>query len=560
MSRPLNTRPLRGRPLVTLLGVLLFYLAGCEDSATAPRSAPPDGPPDSADAPTGHVAPALDARGVYVRASLDLRGTRPTLEELDRLDADPTVLAAMLDALLAEPAFPTRVKAFFAPAFRTRIDAYPFVDEGSYDDPAALNAAIGEEPLDLVAWIAAHDRPYTDIVLATHSVVRPPLLDVWPLEVIDGEHAAPEGTVLARYSDGRPLAGVLTMNSMWWRHTSTEENANRGRANALSDALLCESYLDRPIAFPRDIDLSDSESIHRAIRQNPACAACHSTLDPLASHLWGFMYTAESIAGRARYALGRERDWLQTTERAPGFFGTPTDNLEALAREIASDERFVMCAVRRVYAGLIGRPLEIADDGALATHREAFLAGELRLRPLVRSILDDPAYRGRTARTDFGGEPAASTWSLLTPEMLASDLESLTGYRMRQGERDLLALDSGLRTVAGGSDRGAATTPSTGLVLVHRRLSEAAAAALVDGMTRGRLSAYLGEDAFEAPPEPETIRDVLRAATARSVIADGPEVSALLGLWEEASALGGDRDAWIALLTAILSDPERLVR
>ncbi|MCA9620895.1 MAG: DUF1588 domain-containing protein, partial [Myxococcales bacterium] len=102
-----------------------------------------------------------------------------------------------------------------------------------------------------------------------------------------------DGLVRAHYVDGRPAAGVLATNAFFWRHRSTLENANRGRANAISRAFLCEDYLERPIDFPSDIDLSDADAIENAIDHNAACQACHATLDPLASHLWGFMVLTE---------------------------------------------------------------------------------------------------------------------------------------------------------------------------------------------------------------------------------------------------------------------------
>ncbi|MFN3201438.1 MAG: hypothetical protein ACE366_23755 [Bradymonadia bacterium] len=563
---------MRSRSTILSCIVSASMCMACGDDSSTSEAPPATQPPargESSGTPggTGTTGIPLGAAALFTRASLDIRGVRPTLDELGELDDDPTRLAALLDGLMDDPRLMGRVKEMFAPAFRTRVDLYPHAEQieaGQTDDEASeeasgfsISAAMGEEPLDLIAWILREDRPFTDVVLAEHTVIDPRLIGPWPLRQVDGW--APEGTVLAEYTDGRPPAGVISMNGMWWRHLSTEENANRGRANALSSALLCESYLDRPIDFPRNIDLTDSESIRTAIKSNAACAACHATLDPLASHLWGFMYRGESASSMARYLAAQERDWQITTEAAPSYYGKPTSSMRDLAIEIARDERFVMCAVKRIYGSLIGRPLTLQDDGALATHREVFLASGLKLKSLIRSILDDPAYRGLSARTEFGGRPEGVTYTLVTPEILASDLEDLTGYRIRRAGVDLLRLDGSLRAVAGGSDSGSATTPSTGLVLVQRRLSEAAAAAMVDGDTEGRLSTVL-EGAYEDEPTAEAVSMVLRMATGREASVEGPEVAALMALWSEIDTLTTSREAWIGMLTAILADPERLVR
>lgn len=488
-----------------------------------------------------------------VRVSLDVRGIRPSLEELGRVTADPGQLEPMIDGFLDHDGFAGRVKDLFAPGYRTRVDAYPFTE-----DRPELDRAIGEEPLNLIAAVAMEERPYTDIVLSDHTVVHDALLDWWPLEVVA---AGPlPGTSVARYTDGRPHVGVLSTNAMWWRHESTFENANRGRANALSRALLCESFLDRPIDFPRDIDLSDSETIRSAIQTNPGCTACHASLDPIASYLWGFMYRGEDFESWSTYAVSAERDWVTATGRAPGWFGTPGSNLPDLGVFVARDPRFVSCAVKRVYEGLLGRRARVDDDGALAEHRDAFIVSGLDLKSLVRSVLDDERYRGLRSESAFGGTPEDVELKVITPEQLSTELYALTGFRMTDGEDgpDALAVDYGLRALAGGSDQGAATSPSTGLVLVHRRLAEAAASAIVEGAVSGGAVTSIVSD-WSASPTPEQLVDLVAVTASVRIPADGPEVAELGRLWQDLAEAESPDTAWRGLLTALLADPQRLV-
>jgi hypothetical protein len=518
----------------------------------------------------------LSPTAVLVRASLDLRGRRPSPDELRQVATNPDALDGLIDGFLEDDAFARRIKDLFAPAFRTRVDEYPYADGDEEDGETYL--VLGEEPLDLVAYIAMNDRPYTDLVLAPFTVATEGMLARWPLEPIDDDGAwLPEETVLATYDDARPNTGVISMNTLWWRHTSTEENANRGRANALSRALLCESFLDRPIDFPNDIDLTDTESIHAAIRENQGCTACHATLDPLASYLWGFMYRGENAEAWARYNPAGERDWMFTTEREPGFFGTPGATLHDLGAQLANDPRYVTCAVERVTEGLLGRDLTLDDDGALAEHREAFIHGGLTLRALVKSVVRSPAYRGRTEKSAFGGTPAAVKTKLVTPDILADNLHALTGYRLRDEVGvDAVRRDFGLRAVAGGSDSGAATLPSTGLVLVQRRLAERAASAAFRGgddwddiddegfedegewtFEEGALHAVLEEIEREARPTRETLDALL--STAQSRVGDTAAQDALLSLWDELAQNAGPEGAWQGVLTAVLADPDHLL-
>jgi hypothetical protein len=347
---------------------------------------------------------------------------------------------------------------------------------------------------------------------------------------------------------------VLALNGIYWRHLSTVENANRGRSNALSRALLCEDYLDRPIDFPKNVDLTDPQAIAHAIQTNSGCRACHATLDPFASHLWGFMQTNDDDAWAAtRYHPENELMWQTETGAVPAYFGRPTGGtLGDLARAIASDERFVACTVRRVYEDLLGRRAELADQGQLVAHREVFLASGLSMKALVKSVLHDPAYRGISQVSAWGGEPEPVSLKLASPELYASELADLTGYVMVVDGRAATEVDYAVRAFAGGSERGAATTPSLGHALVHRRLAEAAARSVVDGWAPDARVSRLLPAGAPRPSDADVARLVLEICSREP---DAGEVSALLGLWDAVAASDDAVAAWSALLTVLLSDP-----
>ena len=269
-----------------LVPILLLSLAACgsSDDVTPTKKKAPE--------PTG-----LDAREILIRASLDMRGIRPSAGELATVRDTPDELDNLIATFVDHPGFSARVRTVWADALRTRQDFYPYNIEVyglPEEDQLILHGAIAEEALNIIGHVAAADLPFSEILTADYTVVHPILLNVWPLAQSEEQPATiPEGTVMARYQDNRPAAGVLGTNAFWWRHTSTVDNANRGRTNAVSRAFLCEDYLDRPIDFPTDVDLADPDSIFEAIKDNPGCTACHATLDPFASHMWGFMYITE---------------------------------------------------------------------------------------------------------------------------------------------------------------------------------------------------------------------------------------------------------------------------
>lgn len=517
--------------------------------------------------PAEVLPPGLEAREILVRASLDVRGIRPNQDELARLEADEGELDAMLDELVNHPRFGDQIGTIFAEALGLRGP----ITVGYIDGPEhfRFEAAANEQAVNLVRYVATTDRPFVEILTSDLTIVDEPLLQELatiqagslPLEPIDPQpDDLPPGTVMARYTDGRPASGVIGSYSFWWKFFSNVANAQRARANALSRGLLCEDYLERPIDFPTDVPLSDSNQIAQAIRTLDACQACHATLDPLASHLWGLytVPTADLSWSSERYNGDKEELWNSTTGVQPGYYGAPSSNgIGALATAVAHDPRFVSCSVRRVYEAFLGRPAVLADEGQLEIHREVFVDSGLSMRALVRSVLDDPAYRGRKERSALGGAPEPVLEKLATPEVLASSLTDLTGYSFTLDGRSSIRFDAGLRTLAGASDAGAIGAPSPGRVLVHRRFAEASAAALASQrIATSSRSLVAGMDLSREPTREEVALLMLRVWS-RRFEPESEDVAELLALWREvAAASSSNEEAWSALLTALLADPD----
>lgn len=548
-------------------------VAGCATPAplgAAADAVMADVPPSVGSAspfPSAAVGPALAPSALLTRLSIDLRGTLPSAAERARLAAGDAeaALAALTESFLRDERFGARVADQWAEVLRTRVEDFPVGAEAlglPADDAPALAAAIGEEPLQLLARVAQDDRPWTELVTADWTMTNDLLAAVWPVT----PDAPGPGWRPAHYDDGRPPAGLLSTNGLWWRYLSDGVNYGRGRANALARIFLCSDFLDRPVDFPRDLDLTDEEGIRAAVRQNTGCVGCHAALDPLASFLSGLQYAGKTAAELSEYHPEREGGWRDGTGLAPAFYGTPGYTLSDLGRALAGDPRFVQCAVRRTWELLLRRPLREDDAGerdALTRHREAFLAGGLTLRALVRSIVADPRYREAPDPSSGRGE------KLLPPEVWAQAVEDLTGFRLREGGADLLATDrTGLRTLAGGGDGRAgsapATAPTATMALVWQRVAEAAAAYAV--------AHWDGGDLFERDPSQPAVGDpgadpALQAQAialhqrlfGHTVAPDSLEVSATLGLWADLAAMDGPAAAWAGVLSALLRDPDLLV-
>ena len=227
--------------------------------------------------------------------------------------------------------------------------------------------------------------------------------------------------MVGQYTDGRPPAGVLATTGLWMRYTTTFSNANRNRANVISKLFLCQDHLQKPIEFNRELDLIDQEQVQDAVQNDPACIGCHSSLDPLAAHLFGFWPSNVNVPLEMFvYHPDRELLFDVYLQTSPAYFGTPTSGLMDLGEQLASDPRFVECAVEQVIGFLLKRDAVPSDR--LSAHREAFLDGGLTLRSLYRSVLSDPLYQ-----PNLVGEKGVDA-KMISVDQLSSSVEELTGF------------------------------------------------------------------------------------------------------------------------------------
>ncbi len=524
---------------------LLLLLACAEPSPDPVDSAPP--------VDRGLVQ--LDDALLLRRLSLDLRGRLPGLEELDRLEAEPSQLEAMRDEMLEDPAFGERFQHLLAEQWLTRVDLFNITvtDLGLPEDRRHdLAWSVGSEPLALMASVAAEDRPWTETVTADYTMADALLFELYPLEPLDQLPSMEEPWVKARYTDGRPEAGVAATNGLWWRYFSAPNNYNRSRAAALSRLLLCEDYLTRPVQFSAE-GLADLDPDVEAVKIVPSCSACHSTLDPLAAGFFGYwifdLYDPiESVA----YHPERELMGRSLLEVDMAWFGTPVSSPAELLGQIAYDPRFLSCAVERTARAYWRRDPELADFEVMAELQEEFAAEGLRMKALIRAVTDTPDYRvGALSELAAPEESRQATRRVLSPELLAESVEQVTGLRWSLDGLDVFRDDiDGYRVLGGGIDSKEVArplqVPGLSQAVVLKRLGQSAGQHMVD---QGLLDTGLRP---EDPGFDEQVQELCRKLHA--VRATEPELEAYAELWAGIEQASDADQAWASLVSVLVRD------
>lgn len=514
----------------------------------------------------------LSPREQLIRVSVELRGVHPTEEELVAIEKAPELYDDFVDRYLEDARFLDRVEEVWNLRFLTR-------NGETYFDPAdaglgsvettRVAASIADEPLKLVRHIVEHELPYSEIVLAEYTMADPILAAMWDLDHPEGA----TGWEASHYQDGRPEAGILTMSTTWQRYPSMGGNANRHRANAISKLLLCDDYLSRPIVLNRaaidQLTIDPEEAI-----SSTGCQSCHSTLDPLAAHFFGFFRYDPSDALReaTTYLPENEEGWRDYSGKSPGYYGKPTANLRELAQELSEDPRFTSCAVQTVWEGFGQRAVHDADWTELQALEAAFVDADLRIRPLVRELVLSRSFRAASAK-DAALNDRLATVRTASPAQLAAIVEDLTGYRWTfAGVDGLTTPGNGLDVLAGGVDGSYVSTPtyepSVGAAFVLERLAQSAAWHVAEHdldparTEPAKLLAYVTVDTTpDANPEAfdTQVRHLYLRITGLPLAADATEPAELAVLWKQLySVEASSTAAWSGVVSAVLRDPRVL--
>lgn len=551
---------------------LLLATAACATDDYQPVD-PPD--PDTPSPTAVYLSPTQH----LTRASMALRGVRPSIEDLRAVDADPAALPAIVDRYLASPAFGATIQELHNETLLLRVEqpqfTLPAIGPLAAATATTINGSLFDEPLRLIEDIVMSDQPYTKIVTADYTMANGVVAAIWGYPHTGGA-AAWERTP---FPDGRPAAGVLSTSAFHHRWTSTGFNFNRGRANEISRALLCHDFLASDIMVDTSVDLSDPDVVANAVIANKSCAGCHQALDPLASYLFTWRGRLAPIAvdsyPQTYYTPGAAERWRTANKRPPMFFGATAPGMRGLGQAIADDPRFARCTALRFASYFSEVPMPAVSGAWVARLQAALVGSGFSAKALAKAIVLSDEFRISHDTDDARADRTVGTLKV-RPEQLHRMLADLTGFawsttsaaRLRgipYGQANLLESDFiGFRVLAGGIDSYFVTEPVHTINVTSSLVAKTAAAAAADVVVDHDAAAPLAErtlfrEAAVGATDPARIQAQLAYLHARIygelVAADAPEVVETYALYEDAFAATGDRArAWKVTLVGMLSD------
>ena len=556
----------------TGLALLFVCLGACTESSTTP----PDPTPD----PVSPTAVFLSPAQHLTRASMALRGVRPSVADLRAVTDDPNAIEAIVDGYLASPEFGQTIKELHNETLLVRVEqpqmTYPPLGPLATITAREMNDGLFEEPLELIRNIVMTDQPYTKIVTADYTMANGVTSVIWGLPHTAGMDTWQRAT----YPDGRVPAGILSTSAFHHRWRSTGFNYNRGRANEISRSLLCHDFLHADIQIDTSVDLSDPDVVANAVIANKSCAGCHQTLDPLASYLFVYRGSLAPVGVDAYpvtyYTPAQINRWKTANKRPPMFFGEDTGGMGGLGEAIANDPRFAKCTAQRFASYMSEVSLEDVNGAWVARMQKALVDSNWSAKALAKAIVLSDEFRISHDTDDTRAETTVGALKA-RPEQLHRMLRDLTGFnwsttstlRLRAnlpyGTANLLESDFiGFRVLAGGIDSYFVTDPVHTMNATSSLVAKIAASSAADFVVDHDLAAPIAQRTlFSAADvtatDPAQIRAQLALLHARIygelVDADSPEVDETFALYSESFDATSDRArAWKLTLVGMLSD------
>ena len=308
------------------------------------------------------------------------------LAEEGRL-SEPTVLAAQLARLLADPRARALVENFGGQWLHLRnvADWTPDPERFEHFDESLRYAFQRETELFLEHMIR-DDRSVLELIDADYTFLNERLADFYGIEGVDGGY-------FRRVSlAGTERGGILTHGSILMVTSYPTRTSPVLRGKWVLENLLGAPPPPPPPDVPALADGAENSArglraaleLHRA---NPACAVCHSRLDPLGFALENFdavgMFRTEDD-GVAIEASGALPD------------GTRVDGARGLRDVLlARRQEFVETLADKLLTYALGRGLESFDRPAVREIRRRVETQDYRFSALVAAIVDSVPFRLR---------------------------------------------------------------------------------------------------------------------------------------------------------------------
>ncbi len=292
-------------------------------------------------------------------------------------------LVRTVDRMLASDRLQDGMRAFFDDMLQ--LDDFKNLAKDAQIYPQFTGLAVvdaREQTLRMVVdQLVVKNKDYRDIFTTRETFLSPSLAAIYRLPTTPG-------WVPYEFPADSPREGLLTQIAFLAAHAHPGRSSPTLRGKALREILLCQ-IVPRP---PANVDFSALENPDPNVKtqrdrvalhlKNPVCAGCHKVMDPAGLAL-------ENFDGAGQYRVAEKGSPIDASGTIDGKNFT---DIHGLAQALHDHPAVPQCLARRVYAYGTGSPSSTLPPAELTALYKGFEAGGYRLRPLLHSIVMNPAF------------------------------------------------------------------------------------------------------------------------------------------------------------------------
>lgn len=357
------------------------------------------------------LEPAPESQGVYrlsayelaTRLSIFLWSSIPDEELLGLADSgqilNPPIIEQQISRMLKDPRASALGEAF-------GLQWLGLLDDVRTPDPkifpefdADLAEDMKQEVVRYVTSIFSENRPVVDLLDSNWTIVNPRLAKHYGLSTL------PDDWSEVQLEDQR-RGGVLTMGAVLTKTSYSHRTSPVLRGQWVLNSMLGRTVPPPPPNVP-SLDAASNSVVAQTMRarleqhrEDPACANCHSQMDPL-----GFALENYDAIGRWR----TEEKGLPIDSSATLPDGTSLNGASDLKRMLnASRDEFLKNFVRKLLGFAVGRGLSSFDDCVVDRCLEQLKANGYHSHVLVREICLSRPFQYRYTPRESSAMKAAS--------------------------------------------------------------------------------------------------------------------------------------------------------
>jgi len=339
--------------------------------------------------PPTDSARRLNADELATRLSYFLWASMPD-EELRRLAASeellkPEVLKEQVHRMRCDAKFQRFVKHFSSQWLGLSAMDHVAVNPKVYPQFSdEIRENLKQETLAFASHVFKEDLSCRNFVSSDFAMLNQVVAQHYGVAGVDGSHFRP---VSLDGDSGR--GGVLTQGTVMIMGSDGTESNPIYRGVWLRKRLFADPPPPPPPGAPplekkdtTQLTLKQQIKLHR---DTPACARCHSRIDP-----WGIAFEAYDATGRIK--TGKNGKTFDAATTLPD--GKTIEGISDLQKYIVRHRsgQLANALVRRMSSYALGRKLEFSDNRMVAELTALFLANDLRASSLLEGIVTSEAF------------------------------------------------------------------------------------------------------------------------------------------------------------------------